>query len=147
MIQRALNNTARNTYPVYKSSGNRNKMLHYLEAIESKFVLCPSGLGMDTYRLWESLVLGAIPVVESNAGLDRTYTKLPVLIVRNYSDVNATLLENAYKCFIKHASYFNYDILTVEYWDDLLETIAKNGLIDNLKINHPFRNPYCNYLP
>lgn len=37
---------------------------HYLQAAQSRFVLCPSGLGFDTYRLWETLLLGAIPIVE-----------------------------------------------------------------------------------
>ena len=30
-----------------------------------KFVLCPVGHGPDTHRLWESIVLGCIPIVES----------------------------------------------------------------------------------
>ena len=27
-------------------------------------MLCPSGAGFDSYRLWEALLLGAIPVME-----------------------------------------------------------------------------------
>jgi hypothetical protein len=38
--------------------------LHYLDIAQSKFVLCPSGLGFDTYRLWETIILGSIPIVE-----------------------------------------------------------------------------------
>ena len=30
---------------------------HYLQAVRARFVLCPSGLGMDSYRLWETLLL------------------------------------------------------------------------------------------
>jgi hypothetical protein len=60
---------------------------HHLQIASSKFVLCPSGLSMDSYRIWETLALGAIPVVESNPGLDRTYYSLPVLVVRNFSQV------------------------------------------------------------
>jgi hypothetical protein len=30
---------------------------HMMETVRSRFVLCPSGLSMDSYRLWETLVL------------------------------------------------------------------------------------------
>ena len=35
-------------------------------------VLCMPGLGADSYRTWESLALGAMPVMEKGMGLDRT---------------------------------------------------------------------------
>jgi len=34
------------------------------EIMNSKFILCPSGIGWDTYRIWEALNLGTIPVIE-----------------------------------------------------------------------------------
>jgi hypothetical protein len=43
------------------------------KVVASKFVLSPSGLGWDCYRNYESYMLGAIPVMESNPGLDRTF--------------------------------------------------------------------------
>jgi hypothetical protein len=60
---------------------------HYRQVAESLFVLCPSGLGFDTYRLWETIMLGSIPIVESNKGFDRTYVNLPVLVVNNFTDL------------------------------------------------------------
>jgi hypothetical protein len=43
------------------------------ESVASKFILSPSGLGWDCYRNYESYMLGAIPVMESLPGLDRTF--------------------------------------------------------------------------
>ena len=71
-----------------KKEGRKRRMLmaaeapfdHMMETAESRFALSPSGLGMDTYRLWQALLVGTVPVVESNAGLDRTYSSLPVLV-------------------------------------------------------------------
>jgi hypothetical protein len=51
----------------------------------SKFVLCPEGTGMDTHRVYESLLCGAIPVVVRNP-LSRLYEKLPVCILSKWTD-------------------------------------------------------------
>jgi len=119
---------------------------HFRETAEAKFVLCPSGLGYDTYRLWETLLLGSIPIVESNAGFDRTYSNLPVLVVRNYSDVTPQLLERAYPCFVNHASRFQYSHLTLSYWINLIAKAAQTGSIAHIQQEHPFKNKYCSFL-
>ena len=84
IVSRNFNHTIRNTYntdksrqkEVYRSpiSNRTLEVDHYLEAAQSKFVLCPSGLGFDTYRLWETLMLGSIPIVESNRQATTTTT-------------------------------------------------------------------------
>ena len=85
-IEDIFNHTIKNSY---NPSSNGDGSKHFYEQIaKAKFVLCPSGIGMDSFRIWESLMLGSIPIVESNAGLDRTYSNLPVLVVANYSQVN-----------------------------------------------------------
>lgn len=109
-------------------------------------LLSRTGLGFDTYRLWETLLMGSIPVVESNAGFDRTYSNLPVLVVRNYSDVTPQLLQRAYPCFLRHARDFNYAHLTEGYWMDLVRTAVRTGCIDHVTAQHPFRNKYCDFL-
>jgi len=51
----------------------------------AKFVLCPEGTGMDTHRVYESLLCGATPVVLRNS-LSHLYEKLPVCILDKWSD-------------------------------------------------------------
>jgi hypothetical protein len=63
LVSAAFNFTVQNSYRIDGSFID-----YYEETSRSKFVLCPSGLGFDSYRIWETLALGAIPVVESNAG-------------------------------------------------------------------------------
>jgi len=63
-VSAAFNYTVKNSYKAQGSDFTD----HLEETAQSKFILCPSGLGMDSYRIWESLILGAIPIVESNAG-------------------------------------------------------------------------------
>jgi len=119
---------------------------HYRESAEALFVLCPSGLGFDTYRLWEALVLGSIPIVESNSGLDRTFSSLPVLIIRNYEDLTPELLERAYPCFVEHADKFDFSHLTLRYWLTMIQKAVDTGSIEHVTLHHPLRHKYCDFL-
>lgn len=58
---------------------------YYADLCKSKFVLCPEGTGIDTHRVYESLLCGATPVVLRNS-LSRLYEKLPVCIVDSWKD-------------------------------------------------------------
>lgn len=49
-----------------KEEFNRLSIDEYLhEMNRHKFVLCPVGHGPDTHRLWETIALGCVPIVES----------------------------------------------------------------------------------
>ena len=106
----------------------------------------PLTLLQDSYRLWETLLLGAIPIVESNAGMDKTYANLPVLVVRNYSDLNPKLLEKSYPCFVKNAHKFRYFHLTSGYWHKLVYRAVRTASAEHVLRNHPVKNLYCNFL-
>ena len=58
----------------------------YLDDLsKSKFVLCPEGTGMDTHRVYESILCGATPVVLRNS-LSHLYSSMPVCIVNSWTD-------------------------------------------------------------
>ncbi|KAG5188505.1 hypothetical protein JKP88DRAFT_197745 [Tribonema minus] len=106
--------------------------------LESKFVLSPSGMGYDCYRQWEALAHGAIPVVESSPGLDRTYAGLPVLIVADWTDVTPELLESVWHEYtVERAAEWDFNRLTEGYWLDLLADAAAAGSIDSVTERHP----------
>ncbi len=163
MVSRAFNYTVRNTYDrkaAQRSAKRRVKFTsynssvvvsipddHLLEIVQSKYVLCPSGLGFDTYRLWEALLLGAVPVVESNPGMDRAYASLPVLVVRNFDQVTPQLLESAYDCFLRHADDFRFEHLREDYWIKLVHEALRTGNADHIMTQHPFRHKHCDFLP
>jgi hypothetical protein len=51
----------------------RLKSKDYYSALgKSKFSLALPGLGYDTFRLWETMTLGTIPILEKGVGLDKT---------------------------------------------------------------------------
>lgn len=58
---------------------------YYADLRQSKFVLCPEGTGIDTHRVYESILCGAIPVVLRNS-LSHLYETLPVCILDKWTD-------------------------------------------------------------
>jgi hypothetical protein len=77
------------------------------------FVLSPCGNGLDCHRTWETLCLGAIPIVR-NTFFSDMYRDLPVLIVNEWTDINQQLLDKTIEDF-KHRE-FNYKKLALGYW-------------------------------
>lgn len=96
-----------------------------------KFVLAPSGLGLDCYRNWEAIMLGAIPVFETlnrQDGLFRAYEHLPVLWVDHFDNVTPSLLEREYPRIISKARDYRFEKLTLQYWIDLVNSYRINPL-------------------
>ena len=60
------------------------------------FIICPVGNGLDTHRLWECLYLGCIAIVQS-CSLDPMMYGLPVVIVKDFSNITQKDLEVWYK--------------------------------------------------
>lgn len=83
--------------------------------VKYAFVLSPAGNGLDCYRTWEALALGSIPIVKSGP-LDSLYDDLPVLIVKEWSDVSEDLLKATIEDF--KTKQFKYEKLTLKYWTD-----------------------------
>jgi hypothetical protein len=88
----------------------------YLEDIRNhNFVLCPRGNGIDTHRLWETLYMGSIPIVQHNTAVDE-FSDLPICWIKNWEDVTEAYL-NAEQDRIARSSW-NIAKLTFGYWKE-----------------------------
>lgn len=87
----------------------------YLEDMAScKFVLSPRGNGLDCHRTWESLYMGAIPIVKTS-NLDPMYKDLPVLIIKNWDEISKDFLEKTYAEMSEKK--YNLEKLDASYWE------------------------------
>jgi hypothetical protein len=86
---------------------------YFQEICESKFVLCPGGRGGDSFRVWESLIFGSVPIVKSSV-LDPLYDDLPVVIVQDWCEITEEFLEKKYLELEK--KQFCYQKLFSSYW-------------------------------
>ena len=54
---------------------------------KSLFVPCPSGNGLDTHRVWESIYLGAVPIIQKEDSF-AAIRDWPVLIVDSWDEIS-----------------------------------------------------------
>ncbi len=100
-----------NTSWVYNSK--RVPFPQYLEDVKSsKYVISPRGIGMDCHRIWESILLGAIPIV-LNCTFISHYRDLPILIVDKWEDVTEDFLHQQYDEIKKKQDLSR---LYLDYW-------------------------------
>ena len=104
---------------VESKENKENKKASFTNASKCAFIISPLGFGLDAHRTWEGLMLGCIPIVRTSP-LDHLYDDLPILIVKEWSDINYYLLETVINDFKeKHEKgKFNYDKLLLKYWVD-----------------------------
>jgi hypothetical protein len=108
-----------------------------MKVISSIAVLCMPGLGYDTYRLWETLASGSLPVLERGFGMDRTFYKLPVLLLDDFSDLDPFLLKQAYAEALYRADDWEYERMTKQYWQRLIYEVSEAASIEPLLKKHP----------
>uniref|UniRef100_A0A914Q3P7 Exostosin GT47 domain-containing protein n=1 Tax=Panagrolaimus davidi TaxID=227884 RepID=A0A914Q3P7_9BILA len=53
----------------------------------SKFVLSPPGNGIDPHRTWESLAMGAVPIVLNQSEFQSLFDDMPVMVVNDWTEV------------------------------------------------------------
>ena len=87
---------------------------YYKNIQQHKFVLCPPGNGKDTHRTWESLYLGAIPIVEDSV-MNRFFAEyFPILIVDRWYDIDEQFLLKKYEELSN--KIWRYDLLDCNNW-------------------------------
>jgi hypothetical protein len=99
-----------------------DRLQNYRKQAEFKFVLSPSGLGIDCYRTWEAITLGCVPVLKRSA-LTSQFAHLPVLIIDAWEELTMEMLYEQYNELIKKE--FDYSYIFMDYW----KSAIKNGVL------------------
>lgn len=111
----------------YCTNSSRKPFQEYLMDLKkSRFVLSPPGHGIDCYRTWEAILMGSIPIVLSSF-MDPLFEKLPVLIVKDWSEINEIFLNSKYKEISEKQT--NMDKLYLDYWNNQFRrAISRAGI-------------------
>ena len=97
---------------------------NYLRLINnSRFTLCPTGNGLDTYRIYEALYLNSIPIVLDNA-TTRQYNEVPVVRVPDLSVVTESVLDQIWEQI--RIRTFDMSYITKSYWRNLFNDERRN---------------------
>ncbi len=89
------------------------------DVASSAFEIAPRGIAWDTYRLWESLYVGTIPIVRTSP-LDELYSGLPVLIIKDWKEVTDDFLRKK-EAEMQNQTY-HLEKLSMEYWKTLINS-------------------------
>lgn len=89
---------------------------YYDDLSQSKFVICPRGCGIDTYRLWDSIYMGCIPIIEKYEGYQQ-FEDLPILFIQHWKEIEGFTREYLESKWIEMVDKeYNYDKLRLSYW-------------------------------
>jgi hypothetical protein len=95
--------------------------------LESKFVLCVHGGGLDpSPKIWQALLCGCMPIVESST-LDEAYSRFPVIYVDKWDadSITSEKLSEWNKLYEKFHNNIELrtsilKMLTLDYWWDII---------------------------
>jgi hypothetical protein len=85
---------------------------------------------VDTHRLWETLYMGSIPIVQDDI-VHRDWNDLPILFVKDWTDVTEERLLNTAVEFASRD--WNWSKLKASYWITKIQDESRN---------HSHRNRY-----
>ena len=95
-----------------------SRFVTWARQIKYEFVVSPHGGGLDCHRTWEALALGCYPIVKSSS-IDPLFEGLPVLIVKEWSDVTQERLE----AFLREERVVEKEKLTLKWWTDKIKGV------------------------
>jgi hypothetical protein len=72
--------------------GAEPRLAVWQQATGVEFVLSPPGVGKDCHRTWESLAVGAIPIVLRDAPFAQVYKGYPVVMVDSWDEITPSAL-------------------------------------------------------
>lgn len=120
---RAKETLSQNGFAVTDTStdGARRPYDEFLQQLrKSKTVACPTGNGTDSHRVWESLYLGAVPIVSRHPMWEHFRgLGLPILIVDDFSVVTKSWISRALDA-LTNSPLLSRRSLDVRQWERCL---------------------------
>lgn len=122
-------NPRKNILPMIKNKtfiyteNNKSQDEFYQTISQSKFTICPRGCGIDTYRLWDTICLGSIPIIEKTDG-HFNLLDLPIYFIDSIYEIEKITEEQLEKKYEEMMNIdFNYYKLTIQYWENIMKNI------------------------
>lgn len=125
-----------------------NTIENYIQKIkENDLVMCPWGNGIDTHRVFETLYLGAVPVIKYHPTY-KYLDDLPAILVKDLRKVDFKILNQSMKKLSQKE--FNMEKLTSSWWENLIrnenEKIFKIRIYESKSENKELEIKYKNKL-
>ncbi len=99
-----------------------NRFLNWKEQSEYKFIFCPSGKGIDDPRIYESIILGNVPI-RLRDNILKFHEDMPIIYIDKIEDLNLELVNSKFHNIQKNK--FNFEKLFLDYWKNKIN-IGRN---------------------
>jgi len=88
----------------------------YLQGIKDhRFVLCPSGNGIESARNWETLYMRRVPVFKRHPYLEEMFKDVPAIFVDEWKEVTEQLLKDSEHLYQKALTLDYSKMLDLDY--------------------------------
>lgn len=104
----------------------KDKMAYYNRLAGARTGVCLPGIGYDTFRAWEYLMMGTVAVIERGVGFDRTMWRLPALFVDDFIEITPALLRAAYVEAMYRKDEFEFERLQQSWWWSVFANISSS---------------------
>ena len=96
---------------------------------KSKFNICPEGNGLDSHRIWESLILKSIPIVKRNKFIDMLVSNnVPLFVLDNYGDLKNLRESILYEFYEENKAKLNsLEVYRADYWEKEFRLLKKDS--------------------
>ena len=105
--QKSMNKIRQKTRQDYKNILDKSYQMksysseEYFKNIgKYKFVISPTGNGLDCYRHYETWISKGIPIIEYNSFIEKKYNTLPIVWTHDYSNISDEYLNAEYIKFL-----------------------------------------------
>jgi hypothetical protein len=104
--------------------------LHFLSKFY--FTVCPMGNGFDTHRFWETLMVGAVPIVKKHDYFDNLlfqYPNIPIIVVNSWEELPALIESLTQEKYNSICTTADICMAETEHWVKKIESILSNSLV------------------
>ena len=93
-----------------------------------KLSLCPPGNGIDTHRIWESLLVKTLPIVKKSNFTDNLESmSVPLVALKDWEEIANISSDDINKLYQQHIDKLeNVEILKLKFWVDKFKEQNKN---------------------
>jgi hypothetical protein len=67
---------------------------YFSKLLNSKFSICPRGCGIDSYRVYDSILCKCVPIMLKNGEYYKNFENWPILFIDDYDKLTADFLQN-----------------------------------------------------
>jgi hypothetical protein len=112
----------------------RSSHKEYMSELSSyKLSLCPPGNGIDTHRIWESLLVKTLPIVKKSNFTDNLESmSVPLIALKDWEEISNISSDDINKLYQQHIDKLeNIEILKLKFWVDKFKEQNKNFKIND----------------